>query len=157
MSKYSKYDGVTTIELSGDMLKSMGVEESISRMEAIHVENSNLLSEFSDDIAKITESAYKLMMSVNNDGNRVKIYTRKLSNGEVEQLLIYTSSSTQGVCVRLAGSNIQLQDVGKIISFLFLAAAIINLAVVIMTSAFMPVVMMIIRMRPPRRGPSDTP
>lgn len=117
MSKYSKYDGVTIIELSGDILKSMGVEESISRMEAIHVENSNLLSEFSDDIAKITESAYKLMMSVNNDDNRVKIYTRKLSNGEVEQLLIYTSSSTQGVCVRLAGSNIQLQDVGKIISF----------------------------------------
>jgi len=34
--------------------------------------------------------------------------------------------------------------IGKIISFLFLAAAIINLAVVIMTSAFMPVVMMII-------------
>lgn len=117
MSKYSKYDGVTTIELSGDMLKSMGVEESISRMEAIHVENSKLLSEFSDDIAKITESAYKLMMSVNNDDNRVKIYTRKLSNGEVEQLLIYTSNSTQGVCVRLAGSNIQLQDIGKIISF----------------------------------------
>ncbi len=34
--------------------------------------------------------------------------------------------------------------IGKIISFLFLAIALINLAVVIMTSAFMPVVMMII-------------
>lgn len=117
LTKYSQYDGVTTVELSGDMLKSMGVEDSISRMEAIHVENGNLLNEFSEDITKITESIYTLMMSVNNGGNHVRIYTRKLSNGEVEQLLIYTSNSTQGVCVRLSGRNIQLQDVGKIISF----------------------------------------
>ncbi|MBQ3162701.1 MAG: hypothetical protein IJC04_11330 [Oscillospiraceae bacterium] len=34
--------------------------------------------------------------------------------------------------------------IGKVISFLFLAIALINLAVVVMTSAFMPVVMMII-------------
>lgn len=117
MAKYSQYDGATTIELSGDMLKSMGVEDSISRMEAIHIENSNLLNEFSEDITKITENVYTLMMSVNNDGNRVRIYTRKLSNGEVEQLLIYTSSNTDGVCVRLCGHDIKLEDVGNIISF----------------------------------------
>ena len=34
--------------------------------------------------------------------------------------------------------------IGKIISFLFLAAALFNLAVVVMTSAFMPVVLMIL-------------
>lgn len=117
MTKYSQYDGVTTIELSSDMLKSMGVEDGISSMEAISVENSKLLSSFSEDIAKVIKSVYKLMMSVNNEGNHVRIYTRKLSNGDVEQLLIYTSNTTQSVCIRLSGSNIQIQDVGKIISF----------------------------------------
>ena len=34
--------------------------------------------------------------------------------------------------------------IGKIISFLFLAIALINLAIVVMTSAFMPVILMII-------------
>ena len=110
VNKYSAVQGVTTIELSKEMLQSMGVSSSIDLMQAIRIEDSTLLLPLQDDVDRVISGAdYKLMLSVNQNNNRVRIYTITTRNG-ISDLMIYTINTPNAIVVRLQGQNLQLSE-----------------------------------------------
>ena len=110
INKYSAVQGVTTIELSKEMLQSMGVSSDIDLMQAIRIEDSTLLSSLHEDVDKVVAVAgYKLMLSVNQSSNRVRIYTISTRSG-ISDLMIYTINAPSAIIVRLQGENLQLSE-----------------------------------------------
>ncbi len=110
VNKYSAVQGVTTIELSKEMLQSMGVSSSIDLMQAIRIEDSTLLLPLQDDVDRVISGAdYKLMLSVNQNNNRVRIYTITRRSG-ISDLMIYTINTPNAIVVRLQGQNLQLSE-----------------------------------------------
>ena len=117
LAKYSSKQECTTVELFKDILVSMGVEGGIDNMQAISVENCNLIAEFSDDINGVTDGM-NVMMSVNTDGKTVKILSRTHADSDkIIEMIIFTRDDDKAVAVRLKGSNIELDSASSIMNF----------------------------------------
>ncbi len=115
VEKYSSLQHCTTIELSKQMLQSMDVQSDIDSLVAISVESSSLISEFRDDVAKVT-GGYSSMLSVNNGGEMVKIYGRTDGKDSITALIVVTISNDEGVIVRITGEDISLNEATSLIS-----------------------------------------
>ena len=115
VEKYSSLQHCTTIELSKQMLQSMDVQSDIDSLIAISVESSSLISEFRDDVAKVT-GGYSSMLSVNNGGEMVKIYGRTDGKDSITVLIVVTISNDEGVIVRITGEDISLNEATSLIS-----------------------------------------
>lgn len=115
VEKYSSLQHCTTIELSKQMLQSMDVQSDIDSLLAISVESSSLISEFRDDVAKVT-GGYSSMLSVNNGGEMVKIYGRTDGKDSITALIVVTISNDEGVIVRITGEDISLNEATSLIS-----------------------------------------
>lgn len=115
VEKYSSLQHCTTIELSKQMLQSMDVQSDIDSLVAISVESSSLISEFRDDVAKVT-GGYSSMLSVNNGGEMVKIYGRTDGKDSITALIVVTISNDDGVIVRITGEDISLNEATSLIS-----------------------------------------
>ena len=114
ISRYSTIEGITTIELSKEMLQSMGVSGDIDLLQAIRVEDSSQLASLQADIDNIVSSAeYKLMLSVNQGDNRVRIYTITTRSG-ISDLMIYTVKAPSAIIVRFQGENLQLNEANSL-------------------------------------------
>lgn len=115
VEKYSSLQHCTTIELSKQMLQSMDVQSDVDSLVAISVESSSLISEFRDDVAKVT-GGYSSMLSVNNGGEMVKIYGRTDGKDSITALIVVTISNDEGVIVRITGEDISLNEATSLIS-----------------------------------------
>ena len=115
VEKYSSLQHCTTIGLSKQMLQSMDVQSDIDSLVAISVESSSLISEFRDDVAKVT-GGYSSMLSVNNGGEMVKIYGRTDGKDSITALIVVTISNDEGVIVRITGEDISLNEATSLIS-----------------------------------------
>ena len=114
ISRYSTIEGITTIELSKEMLQSMGVSGDIDLLQAIRVEDSSQLASLQADVDNIVSSAeYKLMLSVNQGDNRVRIYTITTRSG-ISDLMIYTVKAPSAIIVRFQGENLQLNEANSL-------------------------------------------
>ena len=102
---YLKKQGFTTVELSKDMLRSMGVKEGIDSMTAISTENTALLPEFCEDVAE-QMSEFKQMMSFVNDGKSVQIFASPAKS----YIIIFTRSDTNAVFIALKGTDIKIEN-----------------------------------------------
>ena len=70
---YLQEPGFTTVQLSKEMLKQMGVKGNIETMTAISTEDKDLLVGFCDDVQQFL-SEQQIEMSFVNDGKRVSIH-----------------------------------------------------------------------------------
>lgn len=114
ISRYSTIEGITTIELSKEMLQSMGVSGDIDLLQAIRVEDSSQLATLQADVDNVVSSAeYKLMLSVNQGDNRVRIYTITTRSG-ISDLMIYTVKAPSAIIVRFQGENLQLNEANSL-------------------------------------------
>ena len=108
-AKYSNKQGFTTVELSREALKAMGVSGGIDSLRAITVEDAELLPSFNAD-AEAYVANMKRIMAVANSGNNVNIYSQ--SNKIV---VIYTHGAKSATLVCLAGENIELSQMPKLL------------------------------------------
>lgn len=108
-AKYGSKQGATTIELSKDALQAMGVSNGISHMEAIAIESASLIKEFCDDLEIFTVDL-KAILSVNSNGESVKIYGIADKSGSYNEMIIFTANKSEGVAIRLKGENIELKE-----------------------------------------------
>ena len=116
IEKYSTIDGCSTIELSKDMVRSMGGGNGIDTLTAISVEDSSLIAELSSDVEAYTKEMSRIM-SVKQSGTQVTIFaTTDANTGRIVRLVIYTATSENGVMVILTGSNIELSNASSIMN-----------------------------------------
>ena len=116
IDKYSTIDGCSTIELSKDMVRSMGGGNGIDTLTAISVEDSSLIAELSSDVEAYTKEMSRIM-SVKQSGTQVTIFaTTDANTGRIVRLVIYTATSENGVMVILTGSNIELSNASSIMN-----------------------------------------
>lgn len=116
IEKYSTIDGCSTIELSKDMVRSMGGGNGIDTLTAISVEDSSLIAELSSDVEAYTKEMSRIM-SVKQSGTQVTIFaTTDANTGRIVRLVIYTVTSENGVMVILTGSNIELSNASSIMN-----------------------------------------
>lgn len=122
IDKYSSMEKCSTIIMSSDMLKSMGVDAGVEYMQVISVDNPALISEFRSELERVAKG-YSLLMSVNSDGSNVRIYqviqVFKSDDGgkrkEQQEFLMMSLNANQGVAVRLVGNDIKLNEVTSLI------------------------------------------
>ena len=122
IDKYSSMEKCSTIILSSDMLKNMGVDAGVEYMQVISVDNPALISEFRSELEHVAKG-YSLLMSVNSDGSNVRIYqviqVFESDDGgkrkEQQEFLIMSLNANQGVAVRLVGNDIKLNEATSLI------------------------------------------
>jgi hypothetical protein len=110
VKRYSGQKGFTTVELSSQMLATMGVGDGIESMYAISVEDSTKVADFCTDSQTLI-GKYNKLMSFLSDGKSVSIYSRNSSAKTITHLIIFISSDSQATLVLLYGTNIELSDV----------------------------------------------
>ena len=92
----------------------MGVSGDIDLLQAIRVEDSSQLASLQADVDNVVSSAeYKLMLSVNQGDNRVRIYTITTRSG-ISDLMIYTVKAPSAIIVRFQGENLQLNEANSL-------------------------------------------
>ena len=104
------------------MLKNMGVDAGVEYMQVVAIENPALIPEFRTELDRITKG-YSLIMSVNNDGDNVRIYhvtqafksEDSAKRKEQQEFIIISLNSKQGVAVRLVGDDIKLNEATSLI------------------------------------------
>ena len=114
LKRYSTMQHCTTIELSHDMLESMGIKAGIDKMSIISVEDRELFGDFRKGVDSVVGGKERFM-SVNNDGGKVDIYHTKGANGATTEMIIITENDSAFVVVYLTGRDIALNDVESLI------------------------------------------
>ena len=116
MEKYSTIEHCSTIELSKDMIRSMGADEGIDTLSAISVEDATLIDTFSTEVATYTQGMCKIMTVVQS-GRRVTIYaTTSKHTSKMVKMVIFTSDKQSAVMVILTGTNIELNNASSIVN-----------------------------------------
>ena len=116
VDKYSQLENCSTIELSKDMIQSMGASKGIDTLTAISVEDSSLVEGFYAEAMEYVQGMSRIM-SVVQSGQRVMIYTTMdPATKRVVRMVIYTSDGKSAVMAILTGEDIELNNVGSIMS-----------------------------------------
>lgn len=109
VKRYSKERGFTIVQLSRQLLDTMGVEDGIESMSAISADDTPMLQEFCEDAQDMVANLYNVMSFI-NEGKDVKIYSnRKASNGKITLLVIFIRSDNAATFISLTGQNIELE------------------------------------------------
>lgn len=116
VDKYSQLENCSTIELSKDMIQSMGASKGIDTLTAISVDDSSLIEGFYAEAMEYVQGMSRIM-SVVQSGQRVMIYTTMdPATKRVVRMVIYTSDGKSAVMAILTGEDIELNNVGSIMS-----------------------------------------
>lgn len=116
VDKYSQLENCSTIELSKDMIQSMGASKGIDTLTAISVEDSSLIEGFYAEAMEYVQGMSRIM-SVVQSGQRVMIYTTMdPATKRVVRMVIYTSDGKSAVMAILTGEDIELNNVGSIMN-----------------------------------------
>ncbi len=116
IEKYSSIEGCATIELSKEMIASMGGGDGIDTLLAISVEREELIGNFSNEVQAYAKNMAKIM-NVVQGSQRVTIYcTTEAESGNITVMLIYTESKTAAVMLILTGKNIELSNASSIMN-----------------------------------------
>jgi hypothetical protein len=116
VDKYSQLEGCSTIELSKDMIHSMGAAKGIDTLTAISVDESSLIEGFYAETMEYVQGMSRIM-SVVQSGQRVMIYTTMdPATKRVVRMVIYTSDGKSAVMAILTGEDIELNNVESIMS-----------------------------------------
>jgi hypothetical protein len=114
MEKYSSIDGCATIELSKEMIRSMGGGDGIDTLSAISIESEALISDFNKEVAEYAKGMTQIL-SVMQNSQRVKIYCVVDDNtNKITKMLIHTTDSHKAVMVVLTGKDIEISNVSSI-------------------------------------------
>jgi uncharacterized protein YqkB len=114
--KYAGIEGITTVNISGDMLKLMTQAEmdrrdtvfqsTLSEIRILAVEDEcdqqvdiNLKAEIFD---KLDKSVYKEMLSVNKTDEEVVIMLKE-SNGRIQEMLVIVGGADNNVLIQVKG------------------------------------------------------
>lgn len=114
LKRYSAMQHCTTIELSHDMLHSMGIKADIDKMSIISVESRGLFDDFRREVDGVVVDK-ALFMSVNSGDGKVNIYHTKGVSGATTEMVIVTENDSAFVVVYLTGSDIALNDIESLI------------------------------------------
>ena len=90
------------------MLRSMGVSSGMDSVLVVSVESKSLIDEFKEDVILATKG-YSVMMTVNSGGDFVKIVSRS-EGGKINEMIVLTISSDEGVAIRVTGNNLSLNE-----------------------------------------------
>ena len=116
IDKYASIEGCSTIELSKEMIRSMGGGDGIDTLLAISVERADLIDNFSTEVKECAKDMTK-MMNVAHNSQRVSIYsTSDTGSGKITKMLIYTEDKHIAIMVILTGKNIELSNVSSIMN-----------------------------------------
>lgn len=116
LEKYSTMDGCSTIELSKEMIQSMGGGNGIDTLSAISIDKQELIAEFTTEVEAYATGMTRILSVVQNS-QRVKIYCITDSNsGKITKMLIHTTSADNAVMVILTGKNIELSNASQIMN-----------------------------------------
>lgn len=116
LDKYASIDGCSTIELSKEMIRSMGGGDGIDTLSAISLENRDLIDEFTNDVEVYTKGMTKIL-SVAQNSQRVKIYCIVDADSEnITKMVIHTTDNNTSVMVILTGKDIELSSASSIMS-----------------------------------------
>ena len=116
IEKYSSIEGCATIELSKEMIASMGGGDGIDTLLAISVEREELIGNFSNEVQAYAKNMAKIM-NVVQGSQRVTVYcTTEVESGNITVMLIYTESKTAAVMLILTGKNIELSNASSIMN-----------------------------------------
>ena len=105
VKKYSGQKGFTTVELSQQILATMGVGDGIESMYAVSVEDREKVADFCADAQNLV-AHYKVLMSFLNDDKSVSIYSRNNTSKAIAHLMIFIRSGSAATLVLLYGSSI---------------------------------------------------
>lgn len=108
MEKYSTMQDCTTIVMEKEMLRSMGVESGMDSVLVVSVESKSLIDTFREDVALATKG-FSVLMTVNSGGEMVKIVSRS-AGGKINEMIVLTISSEEGVAIRVTGNNLSLNE-----------------------------------------------
>ncbi|MBR3589492.1 MAG: DUF4252 domain-containing protein [Alistipes sp.] len=108
MEKYSTMQDCTTIVMEKEMLRSMGVESGMDSVLVVSVESKSLIDTFREDVALATKG-FSVLMTVNSGGEMVKIVSRS-EGGKINEMIVLTISSEEGVAIRVTGNNLSLNE-----------------------------------------------
>ena len=117
VDKYSTMKNCSTVVLSGDVLKGMGVDVGIEYMQMIAVEDAKLIRGFKAEVDAIAKG-YSMLMSINSDGVAVQIYhviqvfkeDKSIKRTDLQEYLIVSIAANEGVVMRLVGNDIRLNE-----------------------------------------------
>lgn len=115
MEEYSSRDGCTTINISRAMFKSMGVEIGADYLQAISVENVELIPHFEEQ-AKMLVAEYSVIMSVGSGGERVNIYQQTTPDGKISVIIIFTTDGEEAVLMYIKGDDIEFSDISSLVN-----------------------------------------
>ena len=115
IAHYSTKSNCTTVELSKDMLRSMGTGEGVDKLSIVSIEDTQLIPEFEKRVTSITQTL-NTIMSVSHGGQQVRIYGYS-PEGEtkITEMIILTIAPDNAVVVWITGSNVQLSNMADII------------------------------------------
>lgn len=108
MEKYSTMQDCTTIVMEKEMLRSMGVESGMDSVLVVSVESKSLIDTFREDVALATKG-FSVLLTVNSGGEMVKIVSRS-EGGKINEMIVLTISSEEGVAIRVTGNNLSLNE-----------------------------------------------
>lgn len=108
MEKYSTMQDCTTIVMEKEMLRSMGVESGMDSVLVVSVESKSLIDTFREDVALATKG-FSVLMTVNSGGEMVKVVSRS-EGGKINEMIVLTISSEEGVAIRVTGNNLSLNE-----------------------------------------------
>ena len=114
---YLQKPGFTTVQLSKEMLKQMGVKGNIETMTAISTEDKDLLIGFCDDVQDFL-SEQQTVMSFVNDGKRVSIHRCGTTGNDksMTRIFIFTRSDSSAIFITLKGMDIKVENAIEMIS-----------------------------------------
>jgi hypothetical protein len=115
IATYSTKSDCTTIELSKEMLRSMGAGNGVDKLSVISVEDTLLIADFEKQVEEIT-TTLNTVMSVSYEGKHVRIYGYTPKGGSTTtEMIIFTIDNESAVMVWVSGSDVQLSNMTDII------------------------------------------
>ena len=114
---YLQEPGFTTVQLSKEMLKQMGVKGNIETMTAISTEDKDLLVGFCDEVQQFL-SEQQIEMSFVNDGKRVSIHRCEITakGKRMTRIFIFTRSDSSAIFITLKGMDIKVENAIEMIT-----------------------------------------
>ena len=114
---YQQKPGFTTVQLSKEMLRQMGVKSGIETMLAISTEDKDKIADFCNDVQQYL-SIHQTVMSFVNDGKQVSIHRCDTTgNGKwMTRIFIFTRSDSSAIFITLKGMDIKVENAIEMIT-----------------------------------------
>ena len=126
-TNYSGRDGYTSIEMSGEMFKSMNIKVEkgdntqanfLKQIDKLSIVVTNEQADnqlFRNDIKKmIANGQYKVMTNINDSGNELRIYVCS-TNGKNSEFVVTALSEDESFVISIVGNDLNMQQIQQMV------------------------------------------